>query len=289
MVHHVIQKDKKNLSEVNFFVNPRFRPEFPLVSVREIGSALVNCPADSHNGGMNQYLKAIVVVGLMGVMGLMVGCHGSTAPQSTTRETLESSADGNETVEINPLAGPTLMRKVAGGYELKNRHIRAVIADDTGNLIYWGRAGIDRNLLMKPGASVQLAGVVAAPMKGYVEKRDDQTWQFIGEDDQHVEWRKIYCLEGNSLLISVLVKNLRDQPLDATIEFQAPFAGVRIAQRGRDVFEAITGFGTIHLQAYNEFPATAPAVPLPVVLMSDPHTLQPQQRISFTTEWKLEE
>jgi hypothetical protein len=228
---------------------------------------------------------AIVVCGLML---LAMGCHGPATPQSTTQESSISPTGGDEMVEINPLAGPTLMRKVAGGYELKNRHIRAVVADDTGNLIYWGRAGTDRNLLMKPGASVQLAGISAVPMKGYIEKRDDQTWQFIGEDDQNVGWRKIYCLEGDSLLISILVKNQRDVPLDATIEFQAPFAGVRIVRRANDAYEALTGFGAIHLQAYNEFPATAPAVALPVVLVSDPHTLQPQQRISFTTEWKLE-
>lgn len=217
---------------------------------------------------------------------MVAGCRTASPPLPSSQPQSTSPWMQDEIIEANPSAGPALMRKVAGGYELKNRHIRAVIADDTGNLIYWGRSGIDRNLLMKPGASVHLAGISAAPMHGYIEKRDDQTWQFIGEDDQQVGWRKIYCLDGDSLLISILVQNRRDQPLDATIEFQAPFAGVRIIQHGRDVYEAQTGFGTIHLQAYNEFPSTAPAVPLPVVLMSDGHTLQSQERISFTTEWK---
>lgn len=192
-------------------------------------------------------------------------------------------------LEVNPSAGPTLMRKVAGGYELKNRHIRAVISDETGDLTYWGRAGTDRNLLLRPGATAQLAGLPQPSMQGYIEKRDDQTWQFIGDDSNHIGWRKIYCLEGDSLLISILVQNHHNQPLEATIEFLAPFAGVRIVQHERDQFEGRTGLGVIHLQAYNEFPSTAPASPLPVVLTSDPHTLKPQERISFTTEWKLSE
>jgi len=227
----------------------------------------------------------------------VIGCRSSSPepqtsplnPSSTTQPEPAPPAAQDEAGEINPLAGPTRMRKVSSGYELINRHIRAVIADTTGDLVYWGRAGTDRNLLLRPGATVQLAGLPEASMQGYIEKRDDQTWQFIGEDSNQVGWRKIYCLEGDSLLISILVQNRRSGPLEDTIQFLAPFASVRILRHDRDQFEARGGLGTIHLQAYNEFPPTAAAPSLPVVLVSDLHTLQPQERISFTTEWKLDE
>lgn len=238
----------------------------------------------------NMKLRWILATAMLVPAGCQYNPHRPKDPTETSSTTTQveptppAAAD-----EINPLAGPTLMRKVPGGYELKNRHVRAIIDDQTGNLIYWGRSTTDRNLVLQPGIVASLAGLPDATMQGYIEKRDDQTWQFIGEDSNRTGWRKIYCLEGDSLLISILVQNQRAEPLDVTIQFQAPFAGVRILRHDRDQFEALTGFGTIHLQAYNEFPATSPAPPLPVVLVSDPHTLQAQERISFTTEWKLGE
>lgn len=225
---------------------------------------------------------------------VLAGCQHTSHPTQNQPETAPVTTQPEPpppaaTDEINPLAGPTLMRKVSGGYELKNRHVRAVIDDQTGDLIYWGRSITDRNLVLRPGITASLTGQPDATMQGYIEKRDDQTWQFIGEDSNKICWRKIYCLEGDSLLISILIQNQRTEPLETTIQFQAPFAGVRILRHERDQFEALTGFGTIHLQAYNEFPASTPAQALPVVLLSDPHTLRPQERISFTTEWKLGE
>jgi hypothetical protein len=190
-------------------------------------------------------------------------------------------------IEAEPrraITGPAVLAKVQGGYELRNRWQRVVIDEQSGDVAFWGPVGSDRNLLLQPGIIARLEDAPDTTIAGYVEKRDDQTWQYIGEDSDGVGWRKIYCLEEESLYVTYIVQNLRKEPRTLRIALRPNFAGMRMSQPGPDTLAGRNAFGEVSLLAFNvtRQPATQPSY-----LLSDEHTLKPGERISFTTEWRL--
>src|SRR5690606_31887603 len=116
--------------------------------------------------------------------------------------------------------GPTTLARVSGGYELRNRLIRVVIDETHGDVLYWGAPDGSQNLVASPGSAVAVRGAdhPTGSTQGYIEKRDDQTWQYIGEDATgQVGWRKIYCLDGHSLLATYIVQNQDTTRLDGLL------------------------------------------------------------------------
>lgn len=190
-----------------------------------------------------------------------------------------------------PRTGPTTMARVAGGYELKNRQVRVLIDDTTGDVRYWGDAEGERNLLEAAGAVARLDGM-DTPSAGYIEKRDDQTWQYLGEDAfNQVTWRKIYCLEGSSLLVTYIVQNSGIEPLRSSIVLEVALSErsrPRIAQP--DLHEVDTELGRLILRGFRESPFEGHVwSPQPAVarLVSDTFSIRPVERFSFTTEWRV--
>src|ERR1700744_5078587 len=97
------------------------------------------------------------------------------------------------------LPGPTKAERIPSGYSLQNKHLQVVIDSVSGDVVYFGKPDQKLNLLDQPVRIVN---------DGYVEARDEQTWQYMGEDAKnHFTWRKIYCLDGDHLNISILCKN----------------------------------------------------------------------------------
>jgi hypothetical protein len=133
------------------------------------------------------------------------------------------SRDASRDAAVVDVPGPTMQAKVAGGYELKNRRLRVLLDPHTGDVIFFGeRSPADVDIAASttqpsPGTESDAIGSgrfqtllngVAPALDGYVEARDDQTWEFLGDDPQsHTRWRKIYCLDGDRLMASFLVDN----------------------------------------------------------------------------------
>jgi hypothetical protein len=185
------------------------------------------------------------------------------------------------------IAGPTVMSRVDNGYELRNRLFRVVISDQTGDVIFWGAVDQPRNMVFQRGIYTTLTGLPDAPLHGYIEQRDEQTWQFFGEDDNHVTWRKIYCLERSSLLVSIMVQNNRPAPLVAAIQINADFVSLRVQHHDPELFIGVGGYATVEIKGYNEFRTVQTPPPLPVIIQSDTFYLKPQERQSYTSRWRL--
>jgi hypothetical protein len=183
--------------------------------------------------------------------------------------------------------GPTLMRRSPRGFELRNRDLLVILDERTGDITHFGRMDADRNLLLGP-ISPALDDDQPHTPDGYIEKRDDQTWQYLGDDPAGISWRKIYCLEGKSLFITYLVENKRPEPLTVRILVNANLGEARIESRTGDRLTAHWGFGSVSFQAFNEQPPPTPLPPLPTILVGDTRTLKPNDRISFTAEMKFE-
>ncbi len=183
------------------------------------------------------------------------------------------------------LPGPTLLARVSGGYELKNRLVRLVIDDQSGNVAYWGSSDGQNNALGSAGIAARLAGVKDAPLQGAIEKRDEETWQYLGEDANKLRWRKIYCLSGRSVFVTCLVENLSDQPVDARVELVADLAHFVTATRQSDLLEGRGPAGDLRMQSFTEH---HDPVEGRVTLHSDRRTLAARERFSFTMEWFLD-
>ncbi len=189
-----------------------------------------------------------------------------------------------------PTTGPTRMNRVPGGYELINRQVRVVIDERHGHLVYWGSVDGRQNLLDQQGVEIHLVDVKSSLPEGYIEKRDDQTWQYIGDDPQAgVRWRRIYCLEGLSLLATFIVQNTADQPLDTLMLVRAHLAepGPRRIQHA-DLFTMQSPLGMVSIRGFREHPFTGTYDQPSATLLSDRFQLQPGERYSFTTEWRLD-
>lgn len=188
------------------------------------------------------------------------------------------------------LTGPTKMARSADGYELVNRQVRVLIDEQHGELIYWGSADGAHNLLQPAGVEIELVDLSDTPPSGYVEKRDDQTWQYIGEDLQAgVRWRRIYCLDGLSLLATFIVQNTGDGPIDTGMIVRADLAdpGSRRIERA-DLFTMQSRLGLVSIRGFREHPYTGSFDHPPGTLISDRFQLQPGERYSFTTEWRID-
>ncbi len=190
------------------------------------------------------------------------------------------------------LPGPALMEKADGGYELKNRHIRLVIDGHSGDASYFGVAEGGGSALGPAGlAAVRFSQAGGAD--GYVEKRDEQTWQFYGRDAEGAIWRKIYCMEGDCVFVTYLIENqsgagLEDHVL-LWVDLDRPTYSVRLPA----LLEAQTPAGRLTMrgfvQQHDLSPTTASATRRAVDSMrGDTFTLKPGERASFTMEWKLQ-
>jgi hypothetical protein len=183
--------------------------------------------------------------------------------------------------------GATELARVPAGYELRNRDVRVVIDEHTGDVVTWGTPTQSRNTVAGPrGVHVAIAGLPDVPPAGYVEKRDDQTWQFFGPDANGVTWRKVYNLDHDSLLVSFVIQNDRPVPLPAAVQVIADLTDLRVAVHTAEQFTGTGGYGTVTLHGWN-VAHTGPPPQLPVLLQSDTFTLKPGEREGYTTEWRL--
>jgi hypothetical protein len=189
------------------------------------------------------------------------------------------------------LPGPTLAARVPEGYELKNRHIRVVIDDKSGDVAYWGSVDGARNLLTaQPVRIIELgpgATFIESHSVGYVEARDDQTWQYLGEDDANkIGWRKIYCLNGDDLNISLLSQNRGEARMVCFgLSGGNDFEPALVKQiPDTEHFLGRSAFGTVQFHGFNENHNQL-AMP-PFLLVADAHLLRPGERISWTMQWR---
>ncbi len=183
--------------------------------------------------------------------------------------------------------GPTIASRVAGGYELLNNQFRVVISETTGDVIFWGYADKTRNMVFRRGIYTTLSGLPDVPGKGYVEARDEQTWQFLGEDANHITWRKIYNLDGDHLEVSIMIQNNRPEALDTAINLEGDLPSMRIMHHDPEQFDAFGGYGAVSLHGWNVVHSPTSQPVLPILLQSDVFHLKPMERQSFTSMWML--
>lgn len=217
---------------------------------------------------------------------LLTGCgQPQTAP--ATKPAVPIAAQPVDT-DFNPAAaGPTVMSRVPGGYELINSQFRVVISEQTGDVIYWGYADKIRNVVSQRGIYTTLSALPETPVKGYVEQRDDDSWQFMGDDENHITWRKIYRLDKDHLDVSIMIQNNRPDPLDTAININGDLPGATFMHRDPELLQAFGKYGVITLEGWNvtHSPATQPV--LPTLVQSDVLHLKPQERQSYTSMWML--
>jgi hypothetical protein len=199
----------------------------------------------------------------------------------------QPSASTRQNTIPDYITGPTEMSRVAGGYELTNRLYRLVISDQTGDVTFWGFVDHNRNLLSGRGIYTTLTGLPETAPHGTIEKRDEQTWQFYGEDDNHILWRKIYCLNGDALAVSIQIQNTRPEDLITTEQIKGELPGLKITHHDPELLEGAVDHTAVLFRGYNEFPAPTSRPANPVLIQSDPFHLKPQERQSYTTQWKL--
>ena len=218
---------------------------------------------------------------------MIVGCHSPKPVENVSvsvADSLPAIADQPATtqpVSIIVANGPTEMAKVAEGYELKNRKVRIVISEKTGDVIFWGRVNDNRSAVFRRGIFTASANMPEPTLDGYIEKRDDQTWQFFGTDSNKITWRKIYCLEHESFLVSILATNGQEKPLSMIIELRGDFPNLRITEHNAEQFTGSGAVGPIRIHAFNEFRSPALVPKLPILVQSDAHTLQPGEADQF--------
>jgi hypothetical protein len=151
-----------------------------------------------------------------------------------------------------------------------------VIDERTGDVTAFGPVGAAGMRvtagLWAWGGAVGRDGVLDSASDGYVEARDEQTWQYLGRDAQHaIGWRKVYCLEGDRLYASFLVQNLRT---DESITCGVLLSVDPPADAGR-------------VRAFNEVQGLRAPDGVSGGVVGDVKTLKPGERLSFTTAWEL--
>lgn len=199
---------------------------------------------------------------------LLAGCAAATTPPADPIE-----------------YGATQMRKVDGGYELANRKVRLVIDEKTGDVTYFGAADGKNNLVSSGGITVHLAGQPFTAPDGYIEKRDEQAWQYLGDSAAGIRWRKIYTLENRSVYVTVLAENRTGKSIDTALALRAAFDGGRVVTARADVHERRIGNVMAVFKAFNE---AQPQRPDWATLIGDSRTVLAGERISWTMEWRID-
>ena len=183
-------------------------------------------------------------------------------------------------------AGPTVMSRVAGGYELRNHAVRVVIDGQSGDVVEWAAVGHAGNVAGGGrGIHPALVGLPDVPPVGLVQKRDDQTWQYVGTDANGVTWRKVYDLDHDGLLVSYVIANDRSTPMVATVAVVGDVAG-RVTVHTAEQFTAVGPVGTVSLSGWDVAHGGPPPA-VPVLLRSDAFPLKAGERQGYTTEWRL--
>jgi len=181
---------------------------------------------------------------------MLAACTSSPIPQSAQSE-----------------YGPTTRRNSPQGYLLSNRQLGVSIDGFSGAARLY-RLGSDSDFDAADVIIPKFARVdPCLPVQGYVEARDDESWQYIGQSgDGRLGWRIVYTLDVDALNVSYIVQNKSDALLVGYVVLPAVQHTM--------------------LQPFNEDNnLNAPAADGSI--RSDEHTLKPGERISFTTRWTL--
>lgn len=163
--------------------------------------------------------------------------------------------------------GPTTKSKDSTGYVLRNRKLAVKIDEQTAAAILWPEYPM--NTLVRPDRVVPSFSSQSdsSPIHGYVESRDEETWQYFGQSaDGIIGWRIVYNLYLDSLNVSYIVQNNSKEPITGHV--------------------VLPSVEHVAVQPFNE----NSSLNAPVAdgsIRSDEHTLKPGERISFTTRWTL--
>ena len=158
--------------------------------------------------------------------------------------------------------GPTIMAKTNGHYTLVNRKLKVEIDEVTGStsLAMLGSTAPAEPLVPKfePLAD-------SNPVAGYVESRDDETWQYFGDSkDGRLAWRLVYNLYYDGLNVTYIVQNKTAQPITGYI--------------------ALPTVKGVSIQPFNESQQFNQPGGL---IRSDNLTINPGERKNFATRWTV--
>jgi hypothetical protein len=210
------------------------------------------------------------------LLSLLFGCNNSLPSLS-----IAQSQPAETPIPFGP--GPTVQSRVPGGYQLLNRDLRVVVSDQTGDVIWFGTA--DQNQLGPDGIRAVFDNAPDSKFDGFIEARDEQTWQFFG-DAGGLRWRKIYCLEGDHLYASFIVQNTGRSPVVGRIALTGDMPAGALLTHDFEHCVLNAAAGIVSLRGWNlEHDRTI--VPAPVWIASDPLSLKPDERLAYTTEWQF--
>lgn len=166
---------------------------------------------------------------------------------------------------IQSLYGPTVQVKLPSGYQLLNRKIAILIHDQNGFASRMSPGGCMSQFSIFPTVG---GDTETSPTDGYVEARDEETLQYIGQSkDGRFGWRIVYCLYYDHLNVTYLLQNKTPEPVTVVIRLSnAAYAAI---------------------QPFNEDP-TLNATSADGSVRSDERTLKPGERMNFATRWKLD-
>lgn len=172
-----------------------------------------------------------------------------------------------ESAPIEPVQaqyGPTKMAKSPLGYRLTNRGLKAEINQVTGSTSLVKLTDAEAAEALTPSFSPMAE---SSPTAGYVESRDEETWQYIGQNkDGRLGWRIVYNLYYDGLNVTYIVQNNTNLPLTGHVQLPAA--------------------GRVQIQPFNES-AELNSHNADGSVRSDERTLQPNERLNFATRWTL--
>ena len=222
----------------------------------------------------------------------LIGCQAGPPPPPATQPLTPPAVVAQPVVPPSDVAptpgpGPTRMARTPAGYELLNQSVRVVIDDASGDVVFWGTPKQVRNTASgSRGIRPTIVGLPDVPPAGQIEKRDDQTWQYIGADANGITWRKSYNLDHDSLLVSYLIRNDHTGPITATVAVVGDLINLRVTAHDAEQFTGVGPLGTVSLHGW-DVAHGGPPPPPPVLIQSDAFPLKPGERQGYTTEWRL--
>jgi hypothetical protein len=209
---------------------------------------------------------------------------------------LIASAAAGCASQNNPYAydepGATLMADTPAGYTLTNHHLRLLIDTKTGDAISFGPA--------RGGDPIGIAATRSGalrPTQGYLEARDIETWEYLGNEiGSKISWRKIYCLDGDRLLVTYLIRNEGKVPIDTQIGIAPlPIAATQPASTQPAATQTAMSWrfegpnsdaivsGSYRIKCFNESIVSAPRPT--ELLRNDARPLAPGEGIAWTMVW----